>query len=67
MLVAVPLGVTLGWILCDVINPRAFGWTVTLQLTLSALMTPVIWGLLAASAAGLIRLGRREQSIGRGR
>ncbi len=67
MLVAVPLGVTLGWILCDVINPRAFGWTVTLQLTTSALMTPVIWGLLAASAAGLIRLGRREQSMGRGR
>ena len=67
MLVAVPLGVMLGWILCDVINPRAFGWTVTLQLTPSALMTPVIWGLLAASAAGLIRLGRREQSAGRGR
>ncbi|MCR9261456.1 MAG: hypothetical protein NXH95_17180 [Pseudomonadaceae bacterium] len=66
MLVAVPLGVTLGWILCDVINPRAFGWTVTLQLSTAALMTPVIWGLLAASAAGLIRLGRRENSMGRG-
>ena len=66
MLVAVPLGVTLGWILCDVINPRAFGWTVTLQLTTQALMTPVMWGLLAASAAGLIRLGRQEQGMGRG-
>ncbi|XOV84366.1 MAG: ABC transporter permease [bacterium] len=65
MLVAVPLGITLGWLLCDVINPRAFGWTVHLQLTASALLTPVMWGLLAASAAGLIRVGRQEQTMPR--
>jgi putative ABC transport system permease protein len=66
MLVAIPLGLALGWILCAVINPRAFGWTVTLQPSFTALMTPVFWGLLAASAAGLVRLGRQERGTSDG-
>jgi len=64
MFLAVPLGAAFGWILCSVINPRAFGWTVQLQFSLSAVAMPVIWGLVAAACAGLIRLGRREEGVG---
>ena len=31
-LAAIPLGILLGWILCTVINPRAFGWTIEFVL-----------------------------------
>jgi putative ABC transport system permease protein len=64
MLLAVPLGAAFGWILCSVINPRAFGWTVQLQFSLQAVAMPVVWGLVAAACAGLIRLGRQEEGAG---
>src|SRR5690606_15465090 len=28
---ALPLGAAMAWVLCAVINPRAFGWTIDLQ------------------------------------
>ena len=31
-LAAIPLGILLGWLLCTVINPRAFGWTIEFVL-----------------------------------
>ncbi len=61
VVLALPLGVAFGWILCDVINPRAFGWTVALELSGQALVTPALWGLLAAAAAGMLRFGRGEE------
>ena len=62
-----PLGSALGWILCDVINPRAFGWTVALEFSADALLIPVSWGLAAAGCAGLLRFGRREEGTHVGR
>lgn len=61
LLVALPLGISFGWILCHVINPRAFGWTINLQLNMGAMIMPMAFGLLAAVAAGLIRGGRSEE------
>ena len=61
LLIALPLGMAFGWILCSVINPRAFGWTIELKLTLDAMATPMLLGLLAAIAAGLLRGGRSEE------
>ena len=58
---AVPLGLLFGWILCNIINPRAFGWTIELQLVGSALLQPVLMGLAAAVFAGLLRGGRAEE------
>ncbi len=45
ILIALPLGWGLGWILCHVVNPRAFGWTVTMQLSPWPILGPVMWGL----------------------
>ena len=60
---AIPLGIALGWILCAVINPRAFGWWIDMQITPSALLTPLGWGLFAATVAGLVRVGLSEGDI----
>ena len=59
-LAALPLGWVFGWILCQVVNPRAFGWSVNLQLDMEALLVPVMWGLFAAVTASMIRIGQKE-------
>ena len=58
---AVPLGLVLGWILCAVVNPRAFGWTVEMEIGRDAILVPLVWGLVAAVLAGCLRLGRDEE------
>lgn len=60
-LLALPLGCTIGWILCNVVNPRAFGWTVALDFQFDSLAVPIGFGMLAAVAAALIRVGQQEQ------
>ncbi len=60
LLIALPLGLTFGWILCAVVNPRAFGWTIELQLVLSSLVPPLALGLGAALIACLLRSDREE-------
>jgi putative ABC transport system permease protein len=52
--VALPLGLAMAWMLCAVVNPRAFGWTVGLELPVSGLAPPLLLGLLAAMVAGLL-------------
>ncbi len=61
MIVALPLGVMFGWLLCAVINPRAFGWTIELQLSVGAFLWPCAWGMLAAMIAGALQVGGREE------
>ena len=63
MLFAIPLGLSFGWILCSVINPRAFGWTVVPQFSASAVFVPVALGVAAAAVAGLVRVGRGEDEV----
>lgn len=67
MSVAVPLGVMFGWILCNVINPRAFGWTIELQVSASAVLWPCVWGMLAAILAGMLQIGGKEEGASYGR
>lgn len=62
VIIAVPLGMVFGYILCELINPRAFGWAVSLRLHMSVFLWPVSWGICAALLAGLIRFGQREES-----
>ncbi len=60
-LLALPLGCAIGWLLCNVVNPRAFGWTVTLLLAWNSMVLPLFWGMVAAVMATLIRVGQQEQ------
>ena len=61
IIIAQPLGVMFGWILCNVINPRAFGWTIELQLSAEALLRSCTWGMLAAIVAGILQGGDHEE------
>jgi putative ABC transport system permease protein len=51
--IALPLGLWLGWVLCEYVNPRAFGWTIGYSPTLQPLMLPLLLTGLATVAAGL--------------
>ncbi len=53
VLIAVPLGLLLGAMLCYAVNPRGFGWSVPMTLQWPAIFLPVVLALLAAFAAGL--------------
>ena len=50
---ALPLGISMGWLLCSVINPRAFGWSLHLVLNWSAFLPTL---LAAAAAIGIVTL-----------
>lgn len=60
-LLALPVGLAMGWILCAVVNPRAFGWWIDMVVAPGALLAPVAWGMLAATLAGLLRVGGQEE------
>jgi putative ABC transport system permease protein len=66
-LLALPFGMLLAWVLVDVINQRAFGWTLTLSFdpiqTLQALALAPLAALLAGLAAGW---AQRDDIIGDG-
>ncbi len=51
---SLPLGVGIAWVLCELINPRAFQWTISLHLIPSALLLPVLLGFFAALLACLV-------------
>jgi putative ABC transport system permease protein len=61
--VALPLGLAMAWVLCAVINPRAFGWSVGLELPVSGLAPPLLLGLLAAVLAGLLPAPREQGDL----
>ena len=53
VLLALPLGLAMGAILCGVINPRAFGWSLSMSLPVGALAWPVALGFAAAVLAAV--------------
>jgi len=61
---ALPLGLAMAWLLCTVINPRAFGWSVDLHLDAAALGGPLLLGWLVAALAGLAPLPRERLRAG---
>ena len=54
LLAALPLGLTMAWILCDFVNPAAFGWSIGLHLDFRSIAGPLLLGALAACAAGAV-------------
>jgi ABC-type antimicrobial peptide transport system permease subunit len=54
VLVALPLGLVIGWLLCGVLNPRAFGWSIPFGVSAEALLVPAALGLVGALLAGAL-------------
>ena len=50
---ATPLGIAIAWALCELVNPRAFGWSINLVLPPGTFAEPVLLGIAAAALAGL--------------
>lgn len=46
--VSVPLGIAISWALCNLVNPRAFQWSIDLQFHVTPLIVPIGLSLLAA-------------------
>ena len=53
ILLALPLGLFIGFALCEVINPRAFGWSLDLSISTGAWAWPMLLGFGAALVASL--------------
>ncbi|MDJ0739739.1 MAG: ABC transporter permease [Gammaproteobacteria bacterium] len=51
--VAVPTGMAMAWVLTDVIQLRAFGWTMQYLVTPTPLLVSVVFGVAAALLAGI--------------
>ena len=52
LVLALPLGLGIAWMLCNQINPRAFGWSIPLQPGLAAMAKPLLFGFAIAPLAG---------------
>ena len=52
-LLAVPAGILIGVILIEVVNPRSFGWSMTMQIPAALVIESSAIALLAALCAGL--------------
>ena len=50
---SVPLGVGISWALCELVNPRAFDWTIELRLLARPLWLPALIGFIGVFAAGI--------------
>ncbi|MCY4142063.1 MAG: ABC transporter permease [Gammaproteobacteria bacterium] len=52
--IALPLGISIAWVLCEMVNPRAFQWTIDLHLDPWVVLRPTLLAFGAAVAACLI-------------
>jgi putative ABC transport system permease protein len=63
---AVPLGIIMAWVLIKVINRRAFGWQIDMDVAPGILLVTMAFAIGAAFLAGLYpawRAGRSEPAI----
>ena len=61
-LAAIPLGLVMAWVLIEVINRRAFGWQIDMQIVASILVSATGFAVVAALIAGLYPSWRAAQS-----
>lgn len=54
LVAALPLGLAIAWVLCDFVNPAAFGWSISLHVDFASIAWPLLLGALAACAAGAL-------------
>jgi putative ABC transport system permease protein len=50
---AMPLGVVMAWVLIDVINRRAFGWQIAMDVAPGILLSSAVYAVVAAVVAGI--------------
>lgn len=63
-LLSLPLGLTIAWLLCEFVNPRAFQWSINLHITPFAVANPLFLSLCVAVLASLLPNFIRYRSVG---
>ncbi len=67
LVVALPVGILMAWLLCTVVNPRAFGWSLQLNLSPNAFLTPLVTAFVAIAVTSLLPTPReRLDEVGEG-
>jgi putative ABC transport system permease protein len=61
-LAAVPLGLVMAWVLIEVINRRAFGWQMDIQVSWQVLLAALLFSVGAALLAGIYPAYRAASS-----
>jgi len=61
-LAAIPLGLVMAWVLIEVINRRAFGWQMDIEVSSGVLLTAVLFSVSAAFLAGIYPAYRAASS-----
>ena len=61
-LASIPLGLTMAWVLVNVINRRAFGWQLDTTISTGVLVEAVLLAVAAATLAGLYPAWRAAQA-----
>jgi putative ABC transport system permease protein len=61
-LAAVPLGLVMAWVLIEVINRRAFGWQMDIQVSWQVLIAAILFSVGAALLAGIYPAWRAASS-----
>jgi putative ABC transport system permease protein len=61
-LAALPLGLVMAWVLIEVINRRAFGWQMDIEVSSGVLLTAVLFSVSAALLAGIYPAYRAASS-----
>ena len=51
---SIPLGLAVAWTLCELVNPRAFQWTIDMHVSLTSIGIPLLLGLSAAVLASVL-------------
>ncbi len=62
-LLAVPMGVLIGWVLTHVVHQRAFGWTLSFNLEWQPLLQGVLMALVAGLGAGVYPAWRMARTL----
>ena len=60
---AIPLGLAIDMVLCEVLNPRAFGWSIEFGLYAQPILIPCLLGLVASVFASTIPVFTKEKLI----
>jgi putative ABC transport system permease protein len=63
LLLALPLGLGMAWLLCEVVNPRAFGWSLNFSLAPLEIALPLGVALVVSVVTGLLPMPRSEQHM----
>jgi len=61
--VALPVGLGMAYLLCEVVNPRAFGWKLSFAPTLMDVAVPLLLAVAVALVTGLLPAPRSELQL----